>query len=100
MSEGLEEPSREQLIYWQEFVQLKADTCYVRDYRNYLGKWVTVTSTIRAIASMGGIAGWLIWKQYAWVWACIVAASQFIDALKNVFPFYKRRGALVSGREL
>ena len=43
MNESSEGPSREQQNYWQEFVQLKVDTCYVRDYRNYLGKWVTVT---------------------------------------------------------
>ena len=36
----------------------------------------------------------MIWKQYAWIWAGIVAASQLIEALKNVFPFYKRRGEL------
>jgi hypothetical protein len=34
MSESAGGPSHEQQIYWQEFVQLKADTFYVRDYRN------------------------------------------------------------------
>jgi hypothetical protein len=94
MNESSEGPSREQQIYWQEFVQLKADTCYVRDYRNALGKWVTGVSAVRAIASSGGIAAWVIWKQYAYLWAFIIAVSQVVDALKNVFPFYKRRGAL------
>jgi hypothetical protein len=37
MSESAEGPSREQHIYWHEFVQLKADSCYVRDYRNQVG---------------------------------------------------------------
>lgn len=94
MEQSAESPSREQQTYWQEFIQLKADTCYVRDYRNELGKWVTVVAAIRAIASAGGIAAWAVWKQYAYLWACIIAASQVADALKNVFPFYKRRGAL------
>jgi hypothetical protein len=87
-------PSREQQVYWKEFVQLKADSCYVRDYRNHLNRWVTGVATIRAVASAGGIAAWAIWKQYAYVWACFIAASQVVDALKNVFPFYKRRDAL------
>jgi hypothetical protein len=94
MGENAETPSREQLIYWQEFVQLKVDTCYVRDYRNELGKWVTGVAAIRAIASTGGIAAWAVWRKYAYLWACVIAASQVADALKNVFPFYKRRGAL------
>jgi hypothetical protein len=94
MNQSPEEPSYEQQIYWQEFVQLKADACYVRDYRNALGRWVTGVAAVRAIASAGGIAAWAIWKQYAYVWACIIAVSQVVDALKNVFPFYKRREAL------
>jgi hypothetical protein len=94
MSESSAGPSREQQIYWQEFVQLKADTFYVRDYRNALGRLVTGVSAIRAVASSGGIAAWVIWKQYAYLWAFLIAASQVVDALKNVFPFYKRRGEL------
>jgi len=94
MNDDTDGPSHEQQVYWQELVQLKADSFYVRDYRNGLNRWVTGVATIRAIASTGGIAAWLVWKKYAWVWACIVAASQIVDALKGVFPFYKRRGAL------
>jgi hypothetical protein len=45
---------------------------------------------IRAIASSGGIAAWALWKQYAIVWATIIAASQVTDALKDVFPFTKK----------
>lgn len=87
-------PSREQQVYWQEFVQLKADSCYVRDYRNDLNRWVTGVATIRAVASAGGIAAWAVWRQYAYIWACFIAGSQVVDALKNVFPFYKRRDSL------
>lgn len=94
MNQSPEEPSHEQHVYWQELVQLKADACYVRDYRNELGRWVTGVSAMRAIASAGGIAAWAVWRQHAYVWACIIAASQVADALKNVFPLYKRRAAL------
>jgi len=87
-------PSREQQTYWHEFVQLKADSCYVRDYRNYFGGWVATVAAIRAIASTGSIAAWAIWRQYSYLWGCIIAGSQVADALKNVFPFYKRRDAL------
>jgi hypothetical protein len=89
-----DQPSYEQQMYWQEFVQLKADACYIRDYRNSLSRWVTATATIRAIASSGSIAAWVIWRQYAFIWGSIIALSQVTDALKDVFPFYKRRAAL------
>jgi len=94
MSDSAGGPSHEQQIYWQEFVQLKADTFYVRDYRNQLSRWVTGVAAIRAIASTGGIAAWAVWRRYAYIWACIIAASQVVDALKSVFPLYRRRGAL------
>jgi len=81
-------------MYWHEFFQLKADACYVREYRNSVSKWVTAFAAIRAIASTSSIGGWLIWKRYALVWAGLIAAAQLIEALKNIFPLYKRRRAL------
>jgi hypothetical protein len=49
--------------------------------------------TIRAIASSGSIAAWALWKEYAFVWAVIIATSQVLDALKDVFPFTKKHKA-------
>ena len=89
-----DQPSYEQQMYWQEFVQLKADAFYIRDYRNSLSRWVTTTAIIRATASSGSIGAWVIWRRYSFVWAAIITLSQVTDALKNVFPFYKRRAAL------
>jgi hypothetical protein len=90
----LDQATYEQRMYWDEFVQLKADACYIREYRNALNGWVTSTATIRAVASSGGIAAWVIWQRYAFLWASIIALSQLADALKDVFPFQKRRTAL------
>jgi len=89
-----DQPSYEQQMYWQEFVQLKADAFYIREYRNSLSRWVTATAVIRAVASSGSIAAWVIWKRFAFIWAAIIALSQLADVLKDVFPFYKRRAAL------
>lgn len=87
-------PSHEQQIYWQELFQLKADAFYISEYRNSLNKWVTGVATIRAVTSTGSIAGWLIWKKYAFLWAGLIVVSQISEALKDVFPFYKRRRSL------
>jgi hypothetical protein len=94
MNESADTPSPEQQMYWREFVQLKADSCYDRDYRNSLGKWVTGVAVIRAITSTGSIGAWLIWKKYTYVWAFLIATSQVMEALKGVFPVYKRRRVL------
>lgn len=94
MDQSTSQPSREQQMYWSEFNQLKADACYVRDYRNSIGRWVTAFATIRALTSTSSIGAWLVWKRYAFVWAGLIVASQLIDALKDVFPLYKRRRSL------
>jgi len=72
---------------------LKGDAFYVHLYRDELGRWVTGLAALKAIASCAGIAAWALWKDYAPVWASIIAASQVADALKDVFPFAKKHKA-------
>ena len=74
-------------------IVLKVACDYMRCYRNHLSRWVTGIGTLRAVASSGSIAGWAIWHQYAFVWASIIAISQVLDALKDVFPITKRHKA-------
>ena len=74
-------------------VELKVAAAYTRRYRDALGTWVTGLGTVKAIASSGSIAAWVIWKEYAFVWGMIIAASQVADALKDVFPFAKTHKA-------
>jgi hypothetical protein len=93
MTENAQNPHRQQQLYWAEMIELKVATAYIRRYRDYLGKRTTVLGTVKAIASSGGIAGWAIWRQYAFVWGVIIAASQVADALKEVFPFTKKHKA-------
>lgn len=71
-------------------IELKVAASYIRRYREYLGMWVTRLGTLRAIASSGSIAAWALWRELAFMWAVIIAASQVIDALKDVFPFTKK----------
>ncbi len=44
---------------------------------------------IKAIASSASIAAWALWKEHAFIWAAIIAVSQVIEALKDVFPMTK-----------
>jgi len=86
-------PHRQQQLYWSQMIELKVAASYIRRYRDYLGKWVTRLGTLRAIASSGSIAAWALWKEFAFVWAVIIAVSQVVDALKDVFPFTKKHKA-------
>jgi hypothetical protein len=88
-----ENAHRQQQLYWNQLIELKVAAAYIRRYRDDLGKWVTCLGTLKAIASSGSIAAWVIWKEYAFLWAAIIAASQVADALKEVFPFTKRHRA-------
>ncbi len=91
-SENSDSGAREKFL--SEFVQLKADACYIRDYRDYFGRWVTCLSTLRVVTSTGSIAGWLIWEHLAWLWAALIGAAQLAEALTKTFPFAKKRLAL------
>ena len=73
--------------------ELKVALSYIRLYRDSVGRWVTGLAALKAIASCAGIAAWVIWKEYAFVWGAIIAASQVADALKDVFPFAKKHKA-------
>src|SRR5580698_3940503 len=75
-------------------VELKVELAYLRRYREALGKRVKSLGTIKAVASNGSIAAWVIWKDYAFVWGAIIAAAQLADALKDVFPFTKTHKAV------
>jgi hypothetical protein len=93
MSEPVVNPHRQQQLYWAQMVELKVAACYIRRYRDYLGKRVAALGTLRAIASSGSIAAWALWKEYAFVWGAIIAASQVADALRDIFPFTKKHKA-------
>src|SRR3984893_19524878 len=93
MNELVPNPHRQQQLYWAQRGKLKVAACYIRHYRDNLGKRVTALGTVRAIASSGSIAAWALWKEHAFVWGAIIAASQVADALREVFPFNKKHKA-------
>ena len=74
-------------------IKLKVAAEYVCCYRDSCAKWVTGFGIIKAVASSASIAAWAIWRDYAFVWGAIIALSQVIDALKDVFPFTKTHKA-------
>jgi hypothetical protein len=93
MSENVSDLHRQQKLYWDQMFELKVAASYIRLYRDHLGRWVTRLGVLKAVASSASIAAWVIWKEYAFVWGAIIAASQLADALKDVFPFAKKHKA-------
>jgi hypothetical protein len=92
-TESSPDPHRQQRFYWNEMIDLKSESSYIRLYRDALAKWVTGLGALKAIASSAGIAAWAIWKEYAFVWGAIIAIAQVADALKDVFPFARKHKA-------
>ena len=59
----------------------------MRLFRNRLARRVKTLDTLKAVASSGAIAAWIVWRDYPLLWSGIIAAAQVADALKGVFPF-------------
>jgi hypothetical protein len=76
-------------LYWRQIEQLKGAAVCIRLYRNRLAHRVKAVEIVKAVASSGAIAGWFASDSYKLLWACIIAAAQLLDVLKDVFPFAK-----------
>jgi hypothetical protein len=87
------DPHRQQQLYWNEMINLKADASYVRLYRDSRGRWVKGLGILKAVASSSSIAVWAVWGKYPLLWGAIVAFSQVADATKDFFPFAKEHKA-------
>jgi len=80
--------------YWRELDQLKVHVFYLE---RYLEKTVRIDRSLNmflAISSSSSIAGWVIWKDYSFVWGAVIAISQAINAVKNYLPYSKRLKSL------
>jgi hypothetical protein len=80
-------PRRQPDLYWKQLAQLKGASICIRLYRNQLARRVRLVELLKAIGSGGGIAGWVVWRDWPLLWAGIIAAAQFLDATKHVFAF-------------
>ncbi|MFP6845545.1 MAG: hypothetical protein VB958_10075 [Thalassolituus sp.] len=83
-----------QIRYWNLLKELKAQVAYLHAYAasdEFLDKSVNI---FLAVTSSASIAGWALWNEYQLVWACIIAASQVVTAVKPFLPFRKRLKAV------
>ncbi len=80
---------RQQNLYWNQLIELKVACGYIRRYRDRQSVWVRRFAVLKAVASSGSIAGWAVWKDYAFIWGMIIALAQLADALSGALPFTK-----------
>jgi len=80
--------------YWQELYDLKSHSKYIEVYLNRTEHLNRLVNMWLAIASSSSIGAWVIWRQYGFIWAFIIAASQVINAVKPFLPYRARLRAL------
>jgi hypothetical protein len=81
----------EQQTYWDQLVVLKVVACYILRYRDEQARWIKWLGLFKAMVTSGTIGAWGIWKDYAFVWAIFLGASQIIDGAKDYIPQTKHR---------
>jgi hypothetical protein len=52
-----------------------------------LARRLRAVELVKGIGSGGGITGWVVRRDWPLLWSGIIAASQFLDATRHVFPF-------------
>ena len=76
--------------YWKELFELRVHVNYLEKYMEqseFIDKFINF---FLAVTSNGSICSWVIWKEYNYIWAGIIAASQLINVLKQFLPYRTR----------
>lgn len=90
-----------QKLLWKKFYRVKAHSIYTELLHARTEKIDRAIKIFLAVASSGGIAGWAMWKQAGPTWACLIAASQFANAVLPFLPYKNRKKSLAAlSREL
>ena len=76
--------------YWNQLEQLKTNVFYLHFYAMNAEWWNRAINIFLAISSSSSIGAWVIWKEYDYVWAAIIAISQVLTAIKPQLPFQQR----------
>lgn len=80
--------------YWNQLKELKVHVFYIHGYAVKQNRHDQIINIFLAITSSSSIAAWALWKEYQFLWACIIAASQVVAAVKPLLPYKKRLSAL------
>lgn len=76
--------------YWKEFYRLKVHASFIE---LHLGRTEYIDRGLKmflAVTSSASIGGWVVWREYAIVWAFLIAASQVVNAVSQFLPYKER----------
>ncbi len=76
--------------YWKELHQLKTHIGFIELQLEKAEGIDRVLKITLAIASSSSIGAWVIWNQFSWVWAGIIAFSQVVSAVNPYLPYRSR----------
>lgn len=79
-----------QVRFWKEFHQLKVQVIFVQDLLLEAGRYERLIKVAVAITSSASIGAWVVWKEWAAVWATIIAGSQVLSAIHPHLPYKER----------
>lgn len=79
-----------QQLYWLEMTDVRNKIHYIDIYLGDIRKLSTAIKIITAIASSVSIGAWAIWKEYSFIWSCIIAASQVINVIFSCISLDKK----------
>lgn len=80
----------EQSLYWKELFQLKVHNELVELFVKRSERIDRCLNMFIAIASSASIGAWAVWKEFAFIWAIIIALSQIVHAIRAYLPFQER----------
>lgn len=76
--------------YWKELYQLKTHIGFIERQLEKSEGIDRFLKVVLAITSSSSIGAWVIWNEYSWVWAGIIAFSQVITAITPFLPYKSR----------
>lgn len=82
--------SPQQSRFWNELTSLRGQIEYLYLYEEHYEHVDRGIKIFLAFASSGSIAAWTIWSNLSFLWGGVIAASQFVNAIKDYLPFEKR----------
>ncbi|MDO8769454.1 MAG: hypothetical protein Q7K57_12270 [Burkholderiaceae bacterium] len=82
--------------YWTQLKHLKTHVYYTHFYAIRTDAVDKGVNIFLALTSTSSIAAWAVFKEYAMLWAGIIALAQVITAVKPFLPFRQRLKGLVA----
>ncbi len=80
---------------WNNLYNIKFKAIYTCECSKKADQYGRYYSLFLAITSTSSIAAWTIWEKVPYLWAIIIAVSQFFHIAKPYFPFIKHDKAFL-----